>query len=280
MSSVSRRQYKLPPLRRSFWVMVALVPILFIANAWYEQADHEAEHTGIQASSPASAQRLGSGESQTSAVDNASSNLQIEAVIPDQSLPIVEATPASRALKNAEILNSLHLRSRVELAALAIGVADYFEQELLGYDDLYHFTDRLLRIEQNDKDDFLYSEPAIYGAISFANSESIGMGELWEKKEFGRDDSRIVAHMPAIDPEVLGSKALVSWSRVDDGEVLLLNTLAMDRESHRNNVWLEKPAGWAPGNYRVAIYSGDEQLTLLSSGQFQIMPSSSMQPEY
>jgi hypothetical protein len=64
----------------------------------------------------------------------------------------------------------------------------------------------------------------------------------------------------------------VSWSRIEDGESLLINTMAMDPTLPRNNVWLENPAGWQPGNYRVAIYSGDEQLTLLSSGQFQVLP--------
>jgi hypothetical protein len=188
-----------------------------------------------------------------------------------------QSIPVDDTLSTQEILSTLHQRSRPELAALATGVADYFEEELLGFYDLYRFTDRLLRIKLNASDDLILSDSAVYGVISFANSDSVGMGESWEKNEFSNTETRIVAHLPQIDMEVLGNKALVSWSRIEDGELLLLNTMAMDPTAPRNNVWLEYPWGWQPGNYRVAIYSGDEQLSLLSSGEFRVVASTPIQ---
>jgi hypothetical protein len=261
--------------------MVALILTLFIAISWYEQAESEvAQRANFQVASPGTVEKLNRNDSQAIADDTANSNDQVDPMVFDQTSELAEGKQSPGTQKNTEILATLHQRSATELATLAIGVADYFEEELLGFDDLYHFTDRLLRIEQNASDDLLHSEPAIYGEISFANSESVGMGELWERNDFSSDDSRIVAHMPEINPDVLGRKALVSWSRIEDGEILLLNTMAMDPELSRNNVWLESPTGWEPGNYRVAIYSGDEQLNLLSSGQFQVLPSTPGQSEY
>jgi hypothetical protein len=186
---------------RYFWVVVALIVVLFAAKLWNEQPDDAVAHSQLseQTSSSNQVAILDNNQSQTMAGDETDSVVRIDPIDLDQTSQSTDDGRPASSHKNAEILDTLHQRSRTELAALAIGVADYFEAELLGFDDLYRFTDRLLRIEQNNKDDLLHSEPAIYGEISFANSDRFAMGELWQTTEFNSADSRIVAHMPEID---------------------------------------------------------------------------------
>ena len=253
-------------MRVTVCVIMALVLISLITPSRKEQPDDQAANSGVQ-------EIIESNQSQQEIGVEYSSDLLVKHTESNQARLFVDEKTPITSIIYTENIDTLHQRSIAELTALATTVADYSEEELLEYSDLYRFTDRLLRIERNSRESLILSEPATYGEISFSNAHIASMGELWEKSVFRTTDSLIVAHMPHIDPEVLGNRILVSWSRIEDRELLLLKTMAMNPELARNNTWMENRSGWEPGEYMVAVYSGDEQLQLLARGEFRISQS-------
>ncbi len=85
------------------------------------------------------------------------------------------------------------------------------------------------------------------------------------------DRVRAIYAVFPVDP--LESDAVyVKWSAVDATEPLHLDRYPVDTSRDQNYVWLEPGEAWSEGSYQVDVYAADEELTLLASGRFEIVP--------
>lgn len=64
-------------------------------------------------------------------------------------------------------------------------------------------------------------------------------------------------------------RVLVRWYHSDRGRVLLFQQFEI-ADGDSNYIWLENENGFATGSYRVEIYRVDEDVTLLSSGEYRV----------
>ncbi len=65
-------------------------------------------------------------------------------------------------------------------------------------------------------------------------------------------------------------KVMVKWYRRDHPEILLLQRYPIVAGDDYGHVWLEPDRGWEQGSYKVDVFSGDESMTLLASGNYRV----------
>jgi hypothetical protein len=89
-----------------------------------------------------------------------------------------------------------------------------------------------------------------------------------DRSQFDAGEARIYAVFPTdyLDQD----KVLVKWYRRDRSEILLLQRYPIVAGDDYGHVWLEPDRGWEQGNYKVDIYSGDESMALLASGNYRV----------
>jgi hypothetical protein len=63
---------------------------------------------------------------------------------------------------------------------------------------------------------------------------------------------------------------LVKWYRIDQPELLILQTYEIDPHAVYNYVWYKTKEGWPTGQYRVEVYSLGESFRMMSSGQYEV----------
>jgi hypothetical protein len=88
------------------------------------------------------------------------------------------------------------------------------------------------------------------------------------RSQFDAGETRIYAVFPTdyFDQE----KVMVKWYRRDHPEILLLQRYPVVAGDQYGHVWLEPNRGWEQGQYKVDIYSGDESMGLLASGNYSV----------
>jgi len=80
------------------------------------------------------------------------------------------------------------------------------------------------------------------------------------------------------DP-LMDDAVYVKWHRIGAPEPLHLDRYSVDPARDQNYVWLEPGDGWDEGPYQVEVYAGDEELTPLASGRFDIVSIARFTPE-
>ena len=71
-------------------------------------------------------------------------------------------------------------------------------------------------------------------------------------------------------PNYTRTDVLVKWYYSDTNEILSFKRFPINTESTKHYVWLDNQLGWVTGNYKVEVYSTDESLNLLSSGNYYV----------
>lgn len=80
--------------------------------------------------------------------------------------------------------------------------------------------------------------------------------------------TRIFMHFQL--PGYVGNDVLVKWYYSDTNKVLSFKRYPINPADQTHYVWLDNQEGWMPGNYFVEVYSTDEALTILSSGNYYV----------
>ncbi|HEY4066308.1 MAG TPA: hypothetical protein VGM74_05375 [Burkholderiaceae bacterium] len=70
-----------------------------------------------------------------------------------------------------------------------------------------------------------------------------------------------------------GDSVIVRWRSLDDSSVLELSVQAIaSNPTDAPEIWMHRTTDWTAGHYRVEVLSADPQLSLLASGDFEIVP--------
>ena len=72
------------------------------------------------------------------------------------------------------------------------------------------------------------------------------------------------------DDNVLVDSVLVKWYRTDQPQILLMKSFPIRPLSNYNHIWLDRPLGWPRGDYKVEIYSFQDDTNLMASGKYNI----------
>ena len=88
----------------------------------------------------------------------------------------------------------------------------------------------------------------------------------WDR--FDADDSQIYAFFPTDDYEQ--DAVMIKWLRSDRPQILLFERYPIDPDDTHGYVWLRPKDGWEPGQYQVAVYAADEEVTLLAQGRYSV----------
>jgi hypothetical protein len=158
-----------------------------------------------------------------------------------------------------------------ELIALVTSLTDYSREELESSGDMRAFVQRLAEVAMDGSVvPAEEPEPGV-ARVDFAvdvlddNSADVPLSR------FSTEEERIYATFPS--GEIDESRVVAKWTRIGDGEVLLLGRYDINARDDWSYVWLGSPSGgWVPGEYRVDFYTADDRLDLLASGRHVITP--------
>lgn len=155
------------------------------------------------------------------------------------------------------------------LKSLIASTTDFSAQELEEIEDVPGFALDLARIAMEGTVREASEPDEDVRPIDFATEVSWDHRAVFPQSQFSAEDPRIFA---VFESEGLGlGQTLAKWTRVDDGEILLFQRLPIRAAAASSYVYLDAPPeGWAPGEYRVDVYSADTSLRWLASGQHRI----------
>jgi hypothetical protein len=161
----------------------------------------------------------------------------------------------------ASLLVSRMDTDKIEIAlAATTGLTDL---ELEQVEDIEAYALRLMDValdgvvgpdaedSEPPQDEVLFNTSRGDGAVSSARD--------W----FAANDHRIYALFPTDQHRVT-----IKWARTDHPEILLLKRQNVSTRPLTGWVYLDRPGGWEEGRYEVTVYSGDEALVPLASGQY------------
>jgi hypothetical protein len=156
-----------------------------------------------------------------------------------------------------------------ELIALVTSLTDYDREELEAIGDMRAFVRRLAEVAMEGSVVPAEEPRAGVARVDFAvevlNDNSVEV----PVNRFRTNDERIYATFPS--GRINEDRVLAKWTRVEDGEVLLLGRYGINSQDDWSYVWLGSPQnGWMPGEYRVDFYTADDRLDLLASGNHVI----------
>jgi len=161
-----------------------------------------------------------------------------------------------------EQMNTQQLRSAIT------SLTNITSSELDQVDNLQLYANRLADIAM----DAIVSEPAplVSGVntVNFSTFFSPDTGAVNVASNFPADTNSIFASFPTSDYP--GNKVIVKWSRTDDPNMLLFKRRTIVENMQENYVWLQMTYGWPAGQYRVQIYSADQNVALLAQGDYSI----------
>ena len=209
-----------------------------------------------------------------------------------------EAARAAEAVRDrADVLRDWESDPRADVVrALAEWGGDPSEVvgvmiDAMSDDELRSTLMSLTRLSESDLDEVRdlrafsrrVSEIAIDGVLSESPPEDAGVTDVRFAQDFdpqsqedmARDRFAVDGRMYAIFPtdQYPQDEVFVKWYRADDPEIMLFDQYPVEREAEESFVWMDRPEGWPEGEYRVEVYSGDEDLRKLSTGRYYIDPS-------
>ena len=93
------------------------------------------------------------------------------------------------------------------------------------------------------------------------------------RETFFPEETKIFASFDSsqlTDDNVLVDSVLVKWYRTDQPQILLMKSFPIRPLSNYNHIWLDRPLGWPRGDYKVEIYSFQDDTNLMASGKYNI----------
>ena len=177
----------------------------------------------------------------------------LEAIIEEMS-----AGDVSRAVET-----SISQMSDRDLESVLASTVHLSREEIEDVGDLRAFANRLAEIAMEDT---LMPTDMDAGGDHVVFTTSPQMDD--SRSQFDAGESRIYAVFPTdyFDQE----KVMVKWYRRDHPEILLLQRYPIVSGDEYGHVWLEPNRGWEQGQYKVDIYSGDESMTLVATGNYSV----------
>ncbi len=137
--------------------------------------------------------------------------------------------------------------------------------------DLRRYAHRLTEIAMSGVVTDPLPTPFGTSGVRFATSANTLDGAVDPRGVFDPEDRKIYAVFPSERYEY--GHVVVHWYHSGDPELLLFDRYLVKPGDEFSYVWLERPRGWEPGEYRVEVYSGDEELRALAVGSYRISDS-------
>jgi hypothetical protein len=173
---------------------------------------------------------------------------------------------AARRLMAATVENMSEWELRNILGAVTrISTADLDEIE-----DLHAYSARLIDIAA---DGVLYEEGEsgnddVEATVFFTGRFERDGPEDFAEVEFDIDQEKIYANFRVADYE--GRRVLIKWTHSATGRIHLLQNHLIAQGGEYGWVWLKPDSVWLEGDYKVRIFSGDEELRELAAGHYAI----------
>jgi hypothetical protein len=86
---------------------------------------------------------------------------------------------------------------------------------------------------------------------------------------FTSDADRIYAMLRMEDPG--DGRLMIKWARADRPQILALRRHDLQGDRDWSSFFMFRPRGFAPGEYRVTVYTGDEAMSTLAMGTFSVI---------
>jgi hypothetical protein len=156
--------------------------------------------------------------------------------------------------------------NKQELAESLAAMTSFTVDELLLIEDLQGFADRFLNLATAGL--FTDSQISAAAPVNFAVTPATAGDYMAFTNQFSAGTTRIYANFSTVNYPY--RSVLAKWHRIDAPELYSFDRHNIDTEKAENHVWHELPGGWSSGEYRLEIFSTDEQLLLLASGDFWV----------
>jgi hypothetical protein len=144
------------------------------------------------------------------------------------------------------------------------------DEELDEVEDLRAFGQRIGEIAMDGflEDASLATEEAPSETVRFSDEMPDPRAGFEATDVFEAGHGRIFAVFPT--PRDHADRVLLKWTRVDQPEILLLSRQSIRPEDEHGFVWLDRRPSWLPGEYRVDVYGGDDEMRPVASGRYVI----------
>ncbi len=150
-----------------------------------------------------------------------------------------------------------------ELESMLASTVHLSLEEIGEVRDIRTFSKRLAEIAMQD---IIEPETSPDGVDHVVFTTSPAMGNVDARTHFGTDANRIYAVFPT---DRFGKDSvMVKWYRRDRPVILLFERYSIVPGDPSGYVWLSRR--WEPGQYKVSIYSGDETMNPLASGNYWV----------
>ena len=158
---------------------------------------------------------------------------------------------------------SISRMSDRDLESVLASTIHLSREEIEDVRDLRAFAKRLAEIAMEDT---LLPTDLAAGADRVVFTTSPRFDDT--RSHFDAGEERIYAVFPTdyFDQE----QVMVKWYRRDHPEILLLQRYPIVVGDEYGHVWLEPNRGWEQGQYKVDVYSGDETMALVASGNYSV----------
>lgn len=168
--------------------------------------------------------------------------------------------------KFSALHSMLYVLSEQELADMALALNILDQEQLYDIASPKKALKNLLDVVSLGVESNLYDVPKLDWIK--LSSLPIKDGEVSETSAFSAEQETIYAYF-STSGYSQGS-VLVRWLRTDEPEVLLLKTISINGANPINYVYLTQHNGWRSGDYRVEIYSVDDDVGFLAAKDYAV----------
>lgn len=191
-------------------------------------------------------------------------NLQLAARIRSLQAMVGEASEGGRSQIVEGVISTLSDQDLQSIIASAVHLSP---DEIDEVRDLRGFSERLAEIAMEDT-----LQPTNDGAgtayVVFTSSRPMGDVDSIARQQFNSDEHRIYAVFQTESFE--RNTVMIKWYRRDQPKILLFQRYSIVPGEPHGFVWHRPSGGWEQGQYEVSIYSGDEAMTPLASGNYTV----------
>lgn len=184
---------------------------------------------------------------------------------------LLEAAKERELEPHALVQGAISQLSEDQLRGVLGPVVRLSPEELAEIEDVPAYASRLAEIAMEGLVDPANDEDGSGGRgieVFFAPQLDRNDPESLAQVEFAQGPGRIYAIFGVGD--YAGKKVMVKWYRSDGPELLLFRHYLLTPDDDFSWVWLGRPNGWSPGQYRVDVFSGDESVERMASGHFLV----------
>ena len=213
------------------------------------------------------------GTSQQAGYSDLRARLAVQAAMSMNKLQRATGEPLSSTARDTasnpsrSVQHLLNAMSDQDLRSILLTSLHLTTAELEEIRDLRGFTQRIATTAMDD----VIEPPRIRSGqdhVRFATSAEASDLPSNTQVQFNATTKKIYAIFPT--PDLTHDQVMVKWYRRDQPEILLLRRYPVVRQDQYGHVWFDPDADWEPGEYRVDVYSADEDVTPLASGDYTI----------